>query len=164
MDAVTLMNAELRRLRARRPEVSGTVLAGTDGLLIASDLGETAAVHLAALAAASFGLGQQVALAVDQGEFREHVVRTTTGQVVVYPAGAHALLALVALAGTEPETLHHEARAVAGRVGGLFDARRADYVDPVPPVSCGPLVARTPLATLPAHLRRSVPVWHRPPL
>ncbi|WDZ84750.1 roadblock/LC7 domain-containing protein [Micromonospora cathayae] len=164
MNAGTLMDAELRRLRSRRPEVSGTVLAGTDGLLIASDLAETAAAHLAALAAASFGLGQRVAQAVEQGEFREHVVRTTAGHVVIYPAGGHALLALVAGAGTDPETLHDDARAVAVRVGRVFDAHRTGYTEPLPPVVPGPLTTRTPMATIPGHLRRTVPAWRRPPI
>ncbi|MEK8109696.1 roadblock/LC7 domain-containing protein [Micromonospora sp. M12] len=50
-----MLGPELRRLRQRRPEVAGTVLAGTDGMLISSDLPSTDATHLAALAAASFG-------------------------------------------------------------------------------------------------------------
>jgi predicted regulator of Ras-like GTPase activity (Roadblock/LC7/MglB family) len=158
------MDVELRRLRSRRPEVSGTVLAGTDGLLIASDLAETAATHLAALTAASFGLGQRVAQAVGQGEFREHVVRTTAGQVVIYPAGEHALLALVAGAEADPEPLHEDARAVAVRVGRVFDAYRTGYAEPLPPIVPGPLTARTPMATLPGHLRRTVPTWRRPPI
>lgn len=165
MDAGTLMDTELRRLRERRPEVSGTVLAGTDGLLIASDLPETEAAHLAALAAASFGLGQRVAQAVEQGDFREHVVRTTAGHVVIYPAGRHALLTLVAGAGADPESLHEEARAVARRTGGVFDAHRTGVGSTPLPNTYGPLAVRTPMATIPTHQRRTTPGgWRRPPI
>ncbi|BCL13326.1 roadblock/LC7 domain-containing protein [Micromonospora sagamiensis] len=164
MDAGTLMDAELRRLRSNRPEVCGTVLAGTDGLLIASDLPATEAAHLAALAAASFGLGQRVAQAATRGEFREHVVRTTDGQVVIYPAGEHALLTLVAGPDADPEALHEEARAVARRTGGVFDAHRRGYDEPQPPITPGRLTVRTPMATIPTHLRRrsAHDGWPRP--
>lgn len=165
MNAGTLMDTELRRLRARRPEVSGTVLAGTDGLLIASDLPETEAAHLAALSAASFGLGQRVAQAVEQGDFREHVVRTTAGHVVIYPAGRHALLTLVAGPGADPEELHEEARAVARRAGGVFDAHRTGVGNTPLPNTYGPLAVRTPMATIPTHQRRAAPGgWRRPPI
>ncbi|GAB3943081.1 hypothetical protein GCM10027614_31200 [Micromonospora vulcania] len=110
MDADTVVGTELRWLRRRRPEVAGTVLAGTDGLLISSDLPSTDATHLAALAAASFGLGNRVADTVRRGEFRESVVRTTAGCVVTYPAGRTALLTLVTVAMPEElESLHEEA-------------------------------------------------------
>ena len=164
MDAGTLMDAELRRLRSRRPEVCGMVLAGTDGLLIASDLPATEAAHLAALAAASFGLGQRVAQAATRGEFREHVVRTTEGHVVIYPAGQHALLALVAGRDTDPESLHEEARAVARRTGGVFDTHRRGYDEPQPVITPGPLTVRTPMATIQG--RSAHPIvpdgWPRP--
>ncbi|XTZ18552.1 roadblock/LC7 domain-containing protein [Micromonospora echinospora] len=164
MNAGTLMDAELRRLRSHRPEVCGAVLAGTDGLLIASDLPATEAAHLAALAAASFGLGQRVAQAATRGEFREHVVHTTDGKVVIYPAGRHALLTLVAGPDADPEALHEAARAVARRTGGFFDAHRRGYDEPQPPITPGPLAVRTPLATIPTHLRRSAAPggWQRP--
>jgi predicted regulator of Ras-like GTPase activity (Roadblock/LC7/MglB family) len=159
------MDAELSRLRSRRPEVCGAVLAGTDGLLIASDLPATEAAHLAALAAASFGLGQRFAQAATRGEFREHVVRTTDGQVVIYPAGRHALLTLVAGPDADPEALREEARAVARRTGGVFDAHRRGYDEPQPPIVTGPLAVRTPMATIPTNpLRRHTTHdrWHRP--
>ncbi|MET8351890.1 MULTISPECIES: roadblock/LC7 domain-containing protein [unclassified Micromonospora] len=166
MDADMVVGTELRGLRRRRPEVAGTVLAGTDGLLISSDLPSTDATHLAALAAASFGLGHRVADTVRRGDFRESVVRTTAGCVVTYPAGRTALLTLVTVtAADDLEGLHEEARAVARRAGSVLDNR-----DARPPVSAvpdahAPLVMRTPMATLPAQLRRSArPTWRRPPI
>ncbi|MCM0679174.1 roadblock/LC7 domain-containing protein, partial [Micromonospora phytophila] len=124
MDADTVMGTELRGLRRRRPEVAGTVLAGTDGLLISSDLPATDATHLAALAAASFGLGHRVADTVRQGEFRESVVHTAAGAVVTYPAGRNALLKLVADGAADLAALHDDARAVARRTGSVLDTRR----------------------------------------
>ncbi|WP_433386963.1 roadblock/LC7 domain-containing protein [Micromonospora sp. KLBMP9576] len=160
MDADTMMGTELWGLRRRRPEVTGTVLAGTDGLLISSNLPPTEAVHLAALAAASFGLGHRMADTVRQGEFRESVVRTSTGAVVTYPAGRNALLTLVVGAGADLEELHAEARAVARRTGSMLDARRPIGATPVPEARV-PFMARTSGGRLP---RRVTPhTWRRPP-
>ncbi|MET8233095.1 roadblock/LC7 domain-containing protein [Micromonospora sp. NPDC005298] len=167
MDADAVMGTELRGLRRRRPDVTGTVLAGTDGLLISSDLPSTDATHLAALAAASFGLGHRVADTVRRGEFRESVLRTTAGCVVTYPAGRTALLTLVTASSTQDlEALHEEARAVAHRAGSLWDTRlRGSTVAAPAPDAHAPLAVRTPMATLPTQLRRSSrPTWRRPPI
>ncbi|MFC8619043.1 roadblock/LC7 domain-containing protein [Micromonospora purpureochromogenes] len=162
MHVDTVMDAELRRLRRRRPEVAGTVLGGRDGMLIASDLPTTDATHLAALAAVSFGVGHQVAHTVRGGGFRESVVHTATGSVVTYPAGRHALLTLVTGAGADLEALHAEARAVAERAGSAFDSQRvAVGATPVPQVH-GALAVRTPLPALAR--RRPGSAWRRPPL
>ncbi|SCE98085.1 hypothetical protein GA0070607_3938 [Micromonospora coriariae] len=161
-----VVGTELRGLRRRRPEVAGTVLAGTDGLLISSDLPSTDATHLAALAAASFGLGNRVADTARRGEFRESVVRTTAGCVVTYPAGRTALLTLVTVTSAgDLEALHEEARAVARRAGSVLDNRDAGAPASAVPDAHAPLAVRTPMATLPAQLRRSArPTWRRPPI
>ncbi|MFG3708797.1 roadblock/LC7 domain-containing protein [Micromonospora sp. NPDC047670] len=161
VDADTMMGTELRGLRRRRPEVAGTVLAGTDGLLISSDLPETDATHLAALAAASFGLGHRVADTVRHGEFRESVLRTTAGAVVTYPAGRNALLTLVADDAADLEALHADARAVARRAGSVLDTRRPVEVTPASE-SHAPLAARPPGSALPR--RATHHTWRRPPL
>ncbi|MDT0529730.1 roadblock/LC7 domain-containing protein [Micromonospora sp. DSM 115977] len=161
MNADTMMGTELSELRRRRPEVAGTVLAGTDGLLISSDLPTTDATHLAALAAASFGLGHRVADTVRHGEFRESVVRTSTGAVVTYPAGRNALLTLVADASADLDELHADARAVARRTGSVLDTSRLIGAATVPEAHAR-LSARTSGGRLP---RRVTPhTWRRPPV
>ncbi|MER5338239.1 roadblock/LC7 domain-containing protein [Micromonospora sp. NPDC002717] len=161
MDADTMMGTELQGLRLRRPEVAGTVLAGTDGLLISSDLPPTDATHLAALAAASFGLGHRVADTVRQGEFRESVLRTASGAVVTYPAGRNALLTLVADGAADLEALHADARAVARRTGSVLDTRRPVAVPPMPEAPA-PLAARTSRGGLPRRVTHHT--WRRPPI
>ncbi|WP_229402480.1 roadblock/LC7 domain-containing protein [Micromonospora okii] len=166
MDAHTVLGTELRGLRQRRPEVSGGVLAGTDGLLISSDLPTTDATHLAALAAASFGLGHRVADTVRHGEFQESLVRTSRGCVVTYPAGRHALLTLVTAAGADLETLHREAREVADRTGSAFDRQRTVAAPGLLPDPHAPLAMRTPMATLPGRAPNAprATSWRRPPI
>ncbi|MFF5178088.1 roadblock/LC7 domain-containing protein [Micromonospora sp. NPDC000316] len=166
MDADTVVGTELRGLRRRRPDIAGTVLAGTDGLLICSDLPSTDATHLAALAAASFGLGHRVADTVGRGDFRESVVCTTAGCVVTYPAGRAALLTLVTVSSAEDlRGLHEEARVVAHRAGRVLDVRGGGIGATPIPDAHAPLAVRTPMATLPTQLRRSArPTWRRPPI
>ncbi|KIR60617.1 hypothetical protein TK50_22160 [Micromonospora haikouensis] len=166
VDADTVLETELRGLRQRRPEVAGGVLAGTDGLLISSDLPTTDATHLAALAAASFGLGHRVADTVRHGEFQESVVFTARGCVVTYPAGRHALLTLVTGARTDLETLHREAREVAARTGSAFDQERSAPVSMPAPDPHAPLAMRTPMATLPGRTPNASRAtgWRRPPI
>ncbi|MEH1102270.1 roadblock/LC7 domain-containing protein [Micromonospora sp. CPCC 205561] len=157
----TTVGTELRALRRRRPEVAGTVLAGTDGLLISSDLPSTDATYLAALAAASFGLGHRVADTARRGEFRESVVRTSAGAVVTYPAGRDALLTLVAGGGADLEELHADARAVARRTGSVLDARPRIGATPAPEAHV-PSLARTSSGALPRRVTNHT--WRRPPL
>ncbi|TWJ20085.1 roadblock/LC7 domain-containing protein [Micromonospora endolithica] len=157
-----MMGTELRGLRRRRPEVAGGVLAGTDGMLISSDLPATDATHLAALAAASFGLGHRVADTVRHGGFRESVVRTEAGAVVTYPAGHNALLTLVTTPETDLDGLHDDARAVARRAGTAID-RGTGRIGATPvPAAHAPLATRTPTASLPR--RAPQHTWRRPPL
>ncbi|MDO3701931.1 roadblock/LC7 domain-containing protein [Micromonospora sp. C28SCA-DRY-2] len=161
-----VVGTELRGLRRRRPEIAGTVLAGTDGLLISSDLPATDATHLAALAAASFGLGSRVADTARRGEFRESVVHTSAGCVVTYPVGSDALLTLVTEATGDLDALHADARAVARRAGSALAHRRPVGAAALP-TTHGPLATRTPgRATLPTRrvARHPHATWRRPPV
>ncbi|TDB76445.1 roadblock/LC7 domain-containing protein [Micromonospora sp. KC723] len=151
----------LRELRRHHPEVTGAVLAGRDGLLISSDLPPTEAVHLAALAAVSVGVGHQVADRLRAGTFRESVVCTSAGCVVTYPAGRNALLALVVDAGADLPDLHGPARAVAGRAGAAVDAQPVGAT-PVPAVHAA-LGARTSLGVLARRRPGATTDRHHPP-
>jgi predicted regulator of Ras-like GTPase activity (Roadblock/LC7/MglB family) len=112
--------AEIRGLRGRVPHVTGVLVATVDGLLVAHDTRDIEPETLAAMSAAQLGLGQQIALGSAQGEFRENVTRAAGGYLAVFAAWTGALLTVVA--GTELNLgrLHHEARPVAERVGGLL--------------------------------------------
>ncbi|MFF0722015.1 roadblock/LC7 domain-containing protein [Micromonospora sp. NPDC003816] len=166
MNAETMMGTELRGLRRRRPEIAGVVLAGMDGLLISSDLPTTDATHLAALAAASFGLGHRMATTVRRGEFHESVVHTAAGCVVTYPAGRDALLTLVAEPGADLVALREEARGLVSRAGAALAARHRPTLPTQRPDPHAPLAVRTPMATLPSRRPHRDPyiTWRRPPM
>ena len=86
---------ELGNLRNRLPELTGSVLASADGMVIAHDAHGIEADSLAALAAAHLALARRFAHAVDHGELRESVVECDGGYITSYTAGTEALLTLV---------------------------------------------------------------------
>lgn len=126
-----LVLAELRDLRSRLSDVEGSIVATTDGMVVAHDLG-TAATYgvepsgVAALAAVNLGLGQRIADTASHGDLLETVIRGTFGQVVTYAAGERALLTVLVRATAEPSGLHEHARGVADRVAALLADSWAD--------------------------------------
>ncbi|HEX6871558.1 MAG TPA: roadblock/LC7 domain-containing protein [Micromonosporaceae bacterium] len=117
--------AELQDLRRRIREVEGSVVASTDGLVVAHDLGATETYGIqpegvAALSAVSLGLSQRIADTASHGELQETITQGTFGQVITYPAGDRALLTVLIRAEGETTTVHAEARALAHRVAGLL--------------------------------------------
>ncbi|MGI5236800.1 roadblock/LC7 domain-containing protein [Dactylosporangium sp. CA-139066] len=111
--------AELGRLRRVVPEITGCLVASTDGLLIADDACTLAVEGVAALSAACLGVSQRIADSAAQDEFQEVLIRSTGGYVAMYMAGHGAVLVLLAAADANVGLLHHEARrstAVVSRV------------------------------------------------
>ncbi|RFU83122.1 diacylglyceryl transferase [Streptomyces triticagri] len=110
---------ELKRLRARVPQLSGGIAASTDGLVIASDTGEAEGV--AALTAAALGVALRLTEATDRGHFRELLVRGERGYVASYAAGRSAVLTVLADERINVGRLHLEARRSGARIGELLD-------------------------------------------
>ena len=123
--ARTNVLAELQSLRGRLSHIQGSVVATTDGLVIAHDLGESETFGVepegvAALSAVSLGLSQRIADTASHGDLRETVIRGAFGQVITYAAGERALLTVLARTPEEVADLHDEARQVAGRVATML--------------------------------------------
>jgi predicted regulator of Ras-like GTPase activity (Roadblock/LC7/MglB family) len=124
--ARTEVLAELRRLRQDRADVDGSVVATTDGMVIAHDLGsaETYGVQpegVAALAAVSLGLSQRIADTANHGELRDLVIRGTLGQVVTFAAGERALLTIIMRSSGDLASLQVHAVQVVRRLAELLD-------------------------------------------
>jgi predicted regulator of Ras-like GTPase activity (Roadblock/LC7/MglB family) len=160
---------ELDRLRGRMPELSGSVLATTDGLVVAHDAHDLEPDSLAALAAAHLALARRFAHAVNHGELRESVVECDRGYITSYIAGPNALLTLVTSGDANLALVHLEARRCVRRLVKIL----ALEVKPPParpaviPTQSGPMLAgptpaepptplarRTPMATLSNNVRR----------
>uniref|UniRef100_A0AAU2JIK3 Roadblock/LC7 domain-containing protein n=1 Tax=Streptomyces sp. NBC_00049 TaxID=2903617 RepID=A0AAU2JIK3_9ACTN len=112
--------AELRRLRARLPQLTGALAASTDGLVLAQDSSATEADSVAALTAAALGVAQRLSDCTGQGGFRELLVRGELGYVATYAAGEEAVLTLTAEPRVNVGRLHLEARRSSLRIAELI--------------------------------------------
>jgi len=117
--------ARLQGLRARRSEIEGSIVATTDGMVVAHDLSATDTYGIepegvAALAAVNLGLSQRIADTASHGDLQETVIRGAFGLVITYAAGDRALLTVLARPTEELADLHRDAREVAVEVAGLL--------------------------------------------
>lgn len=110
---------ELHRLRRAVPELTGCLVASTDGLLIVEDAETVIVEGVAALAAACLGVSQRIADSAGHEDFQEVLISSTGGHIAMYMAGHGAVLVLLATGDANVGRLHHEARraiAVVSRV------------------------------------------------
>ena len=147
---------ELDRLRGRLRELSGSVLATTDGLVVAHDAHGIEPDSIAALAAAHLALARRFAHAVSHGDLRESVVECDRGYITSYTAGPNALLTLVTTGDANLAMVHLEARRCVRRLVRIMklDNPRPRPEIPQQPGPATPLARRTPMATLSTNARR----------
>ena len=148
---------ELGRLRTRVPELSGSVLATADGLVVAHDSHGLEPDTLAALAAAHLALARRFAHAVNHGELRESVVECDGGYITSYTAGPNALLTVVTSGSANLAMVHLEARRCVRRLVRILALEQKRQTRPEIPTQTGPaapLVRRTPMASLASNSRR----------
>lgn len=122
--------AEIRTLRERIAHLAGSMVASSDGLLIAHDLPPTIEPSgMAALTTAQLALSHRLAFTAHGGAFHEVVIRGTDGYIVICSAGPTASLTVLTGPGVNVGRLHLEsrpvARAIAERLAGhQNDGRR----------------------------------------
>ncbi|KIF74753.1 diacylglyceryl transferase [Streptomyces sp. 150FB] len=114
--------SELRRLRARLPQLTGALAASADGLVLAQDTAGAETESVAALTAAALGVAQRLTDVTGQGGFMELLVRGESGYVATYAAGSSAVLTLLAEPRINVGRLHLEARRSSTRIGELVDS------------------------------------------
>ena len=105
-------------------DVSGVMVASSDGLALAHDISEEDAPRTAAMAATALGLGRRIADVFGQGAFQETLTRGSNGYLVVYRAGEKGVLAVLAPGKANLGLLHHEARRAAARISEILAAER----------------------------------------
>ncbi|SER74001.1 hypothetical protein SAMN04487983_102159 [Streptomyces sp. yr375] len=139
---------ELRRLRARVPQLTGALAAGVDGLVLAHDTPGVEPEVVAALTAAALGVAVRMADTTGQGDFRELLVRGRYGYVATYAAGESAVLTLLAQDRVNVGRLHLEGRRAGARLGELVDALEAKArAAPATPPTRSPANAKPPVRT-----------------
>ncbi|GAA3805587.1 roadblock/LC7 domain-containing protein [Streptomyces coacervatus] len=114
---------ELRRLRARVPQLTGALVTGVDGRVLAQDTPGVDPDGTAALVGTAHGAAVKLADATGQGEFHELLVRGVYGYVAAYAAGGTAVLTLLAQDRVNVGRLLLEGRRAAARIGELGDSR-----------------------------------------
>jgi uncharacterized protein len=144
---------ELGALRKRLPELTGSVLATADGMVVAHDAHGIEPDSLAALAAAHLALARRFAHAVSHGELRESVVECDGGYITSYAAGSNALLTVVTTGNANLAMVHLEARRSVHRLIALMTLDAPPPARPEIPAQSTPLARRTPMATLPSSIR-----------
>jgi predicted regulator of Ras-like GTPase activity (Roadblock/LC7/MglB family) len=126
-DPFQTVRGELAALRHQVTGVSGSVIAGVDGLLILHDTMTAAEPHdIAALAAGAHGISRTCGAALGQGAFSEVTIRNQGGYLAVYAVGELALLAVIGDSGLNIARLHLEARPVTARLGALLKINALD--------------------------------------
>ncbi|MFI2434587.1 roadblock/LC7 domain-containing protein [Streptomyces sp. NPDC018693] len=136
---------ELRRLRARVPQLNGALVASVDGLVLAQDTPGVEPEGLAALTAAALGVAVRITDATGQGSLREVLLRGQYGYVATYAAGDQAVLTLLAQDRVNVGRLHLEGRRAGARVGELVHS--ALPAPPAPPARPARSRAATRTAT-----------------
>lgn len=118
---------ELRRLRARVPQLTGALATGPDGAVLAQDTPGVDPRATAALTVQAHAAASELADATGQGEFRELLVRGVYGYAATFAAGGAptAVLTLLAQDRVNLGRLLLEGRRSAARVAELLDSRTA---------------------------------------
>lgn len=114
------LQENLRVLRQAVPEITGVMVATSDGLPLATDLPESEAARVAAMSATALGLGKRIAQTTVLGALEEVVVRGKEGYLIIYSAGDKGVMAVTAPMGINLGLVHLEARQAAGRITALL--------------------------------------------
>jgi predicted regulator of Ras-like GTPase activity (Roadblock/LC7/MglB family) len=107
---------ELQLISRTVAGVSGSLVASSDGLVVAYDVPGLEPTQIAALAAATLSLASRATLATGLGDFREAVARGSNGYLAVYAAGASALVAVIGTSDMNLGMLHYQARDIIDRI------------------------------------------------
>ena len=89
------VRAELELIRSSVAGVYGSLVATSDGFLVAHDLPDLEPTEIAALVATTRALASRTTLAGGRGEFREALSRGSLGYLAAYAAGSSAIVAVI---------------------------------------------------------------------
>jgi uncharacterized protein len=110
------LRAELELIRSSVAGVYGSVVATSDGFLVAHDVPDLEPTEIAALAATTRALATRTTLAAGRGEFKETMARGTTGYLATYAAGTSAIVAVIGTNDLNVGMLRYRARDIIARI------------------------------------------------
>jgi predicted regulator of Ras-like GTPase activity (Roadblock/LC7/MglB family) len=106
------VRAELQQIRTQVAGVRGSLVATSDGLVVAHDIPDVEPAQIAALAAAILAVACRATLATECGTFREAVARGSDGYLAVYAAGDSAIVAVIGTSSLNVGMLQYRAREI----------------------------------------------------
>jgi predicted regulator of Ras-like GTPase activity (Roadblock/LC7/MglB family) len=108
---------ELRNLRDQVVGVYGSMVATSDGFLVAHDIPRLEPTRIAALVATTLGLARQATETTGRGRFHESVARGSEGYLAVFAAGDSAVIAVIGDNDMNIGMLHYQVRDLVRRIG-----------------------------------------------
>jgi uncharacterized protein len=111
-----LIHAELRSIKDNVNGVLGSVVATSDGFLVAHDVPDGEPPQIAALAATTHALAYRATLATGRGQFRDTVTRGSHGYLAIYALGDTAVVAVIGTPQLNVGMLQFHARAVVSHL------------------------------------------------
>ena len=115
------LNNILQNLRSDISDVEGSLIASTDGMLMAHQVSHSDDPNaLAAMVAASLGLGKRLSETFKGGPLMETSVRGNEGYIFVFSAGEHGVLAVTTKARTNVGLVNLECRNAAKKIAQLL--------------------------------------------
>ena len=116
LSAEERIRAELRSLRSQVVGVHGSMVATSDGFLVAHDIVDLEPTQIAALIATTLGLARQTTIATGRGQFREAVARGSDGYLAVFSIGANSVMAVIGTNDLNIGMLHYQTRELIKRI------------------------------------------------
>jgi uncharacterized protein len=107
---------ELQQIKAQVAGVRGSLVATSDGLVVAHDIPDVEPTQIAALAAATLAVARRATLATECGTFREAVAHGSDGYLAVYAAGDNAIVAVIGTSSLNVGMLQYRAREIIERI------------------------------------------------
>jgi predicted regulator of Ras-like GTPase activity (Roadblock/LC7/MglB family) len=110
------VRAELELIRSNVSGVYGSLVATSDGFLVAHDVPDLEPTEIAALVATTRALASRTTNATGRGEFREALARGSKGYLAAYAAGVNAIVAVIGTNDLNIGLLHLQTRQVVARI------------------------------------------------
>ncbi len=107
-------------LRAALPDLTGAMIASSDGLSMAESISKGDGTRVAAMTATALGLGKRIADTIDAGELTETTVTGENGRMFVYAAGKKGVLAVMTNGTANVGLINLEARSAAEQIAEIL--------------------------------------------
>jgi uncharacterized protein len=110
------VRAELELIKGSVTGIYGSLVATSDGFLVAHDLPDLEPTEVAALVATTRALASRTTQATGRGDFMEALARGKLGYLAAYAAGSSAIVAVIGTNELNIGLLHIKTREIVARI------------------------------------------------